>query len=313
MVTAEGATRCSASRPRCRCLRRRSPLVTKSPEAYDIAATSSGDSAGYHRKAAGLTRCPPTFTASAARRLPGPARQRLSGARGACRCGPNTSTATDTGDRRARYPSRAGAGAGMRPPRPAPLRAAPRARRCGRRGIMMHGEIPATSPTTGDMHDLRRSARTRSPSAALPSPSIQARRVAPASQTAFAEIPSAGRAPSNGPRPVGRVTVLSTRDRPFVASPFRAPTGQRFPPPRVRAGAGGGLRNAAPQRRHARDVYLSPLEELLVVFSSILPFCHLWQFPLRHLWQFLLRLWTTLWIIRSWRGQVPASPRLLMG
>ena len=87
----------------------------------------------------------------------------------------------------------------------------------------MHGEIPATSPTTGNMHDLRRSARNRSPSAALPSPSIQARRVAPASQTA-------GRAPSRGPRPVARMAVLSTPDRPFVASPFRAPTGERWPP-----------------------------------------------------------------------------------
>ena len=177
---------------------------------------------------------------------------------------------------------------------------------CGRRGIMMHGEIPATSPTTGDMHDLRRTARNRSPSAALPSPSIQARRVAPASQTAFAEIPSAGRAPSHGPRPLGRVTVLSTRDRPFVAPPFLAPTGERLPPPRVRADAGDGLQYAAPQSRHARDVYLSSLvEELFVVFSSILLFGHLWQCPIRHLWQFLIRLWITLWMIRPRRSPAP--------
>ena len=124
---------------------------------------------------------------------------------------------------------------------------------CGA-GVMMHAETPATSPTNGDMHGPRRTARSRGPSAAGPSPSIQAWHVAPASQTVFAEIPSAGRAPSRGPRPVARMAVLSTPDRPFVASPFRAPTGQRWLEAKDRHRARG---DAGGQRSGGRPPYRS--------------------------------------------------------
>ena len=61
------ATSSRASRARFRCTLRCAPPDARSPGAYAIMARSSGDSAGYHWSAAGLTSRRPTFTVAARR------------------------------------------------------------------------------------------------------------------------------------------------------------------------------------------------------------------------------------------------------